>query len=183
MNRFAVPHRRKALHLEVLPATFTDPDALLVPVKSNNPTWDALSTDGLFNFTVAGRHNFIQKGLEDGRKILSIQTGEKVNFYWMVPFNNFHAGNFRIGNSKSFVWQQAEHFLIPRLEPSIAELNLIRRSQVANMFRQIIDGSFSGLPPGFPTPSEALKEVIGQSIVSVHPDPDPDPNPSSSLST
>src|SRR3989338_3448563 len=97
----------------------------------------------------------------------------------MVPFNTFHAGSFRITNLESFVRQQAEHFLIPRPEPSIAELALIRRRLVASMFQQIIDGSFSGLPSGYPTPSEALKRVISQSIASPH----PNPNPGSSLST
>jgi hypothetical protein len=116
---FELPHRptvQRVQSKKLMPAQLTDDNTLLV-APPGQATWDALSTAGLFNFTMGKKHDFKKKGLEEAAKLLGKQSNSELPpFYWMVPQANFDQGDFRLPTE----YVEIEHRMIPRTEPSPA---------------------------------------------------------------
>ena len=164
---FELPHRNNVLYLEELPSTIAE-DTLLVPLKSNNPTWDALSTTALFNFTVAPIHDFNKAGLITAQQILGYEQ-PLPPFYWMVPQSTFDTGRFKITTTADYVFQLT-HYLIPRPDPSPALIRDICRKEILAKFRSALESNTAISPAlvELPPMSNELKRVIEQAIRPVH---------------
>ena len=164
---FELPHCNNVLYLEELPATLAE-DTLLVPLKSNNPTWDALSTTALFNFTVAPIHDFNKAGLTIAQDLLGTEQ-PLPPFYWMVPQSTFDTGRFKITTIADYVFQLT-HYLIPRPDPSPALIRDICRKEILAKFRMALESNtaISLALAEHPPMSNELKTVIGQAIRPVY---------------
>lgn len=175
---FELPHCNNVLYLEELPSTLAG-DTLLVPLKSNNPTWDALSTSALFNFTVAPIHDFNRAGLTVAQDLLGNE--QLPPFYWMVPQTTFDTGRFKITTTADYVFQLT-HYLIPRPDPSPAVIRDICRKEILARFRLALESNsaISAALAEDPPMSNELKMVIEQAIRPIYEEEDEEGLPSSS---
>ena len=112
--------------------------------------------------------------------MLGITGANKVKFFWVVPQDTFEDGSLVIPNSGDFVSKEADHFLIPRPEPTLDQANTVRLLAIAKQFEKIIDGTF--LDGVILPPSETLKAIIREVVDGLFPVlvPEADPDPCSS---
>jgi len=156
---FCLPHRKKVNFSEL-----GNDEELFVPLASNYPTVDFISSEGGFNATLKDSHDFKQAGLEKAKeeiKKINPTKAQDFKMYWIVRQDVFDSGKFNITNNSKFV-QEVSHFLLPHLEHELTEQELHNDISEA-LLGELSDFKRKQAEDGSPI-SEKLNKVISKAL-------------------
>jgi hypothetical protein len=136
-GEFTLPHCDSYQRVDELPPKVTDSQLLLVPLKVNNPSFDAISTKGIFQFTISKQHDLKYDGIQRAVRMMDPTPEEGLSMYWMVPATIFKNGTFTITSTANYV-QEINHFMIALPDTMLAEMKNIATGLILEKFQGLL---------------------------------------------